>query len=360
MPRLRTSRLVLGAQVAGLALFSMAAHAQPPTMRVHCINVGQGAATLLEFPCGAMLVDAGGQDAASDARLQAYLDVFFARRTDLRKTFKSVILTHSHVDHTRMLRKVVERYKVLRYVDSGLRTGSGKPQAQWVACNLRTGGRNIRLREVRHDEVRALPSPTGLTDRDIDPVRCSTCDPRVWILQSAVSINPGWSQRDFKDPNNHSLVVRVDFGDSSFLVTGDAETPALKRLTTFYASTQMLDIDAYQVGHHGAKNGTWQLLLDQMSPDAAVIAVGAWDYGKTPRRLHSTFAYGHPNKGTLDMIAAAIPGMRTAALGVMAGLTVHTFVPYTVSKAIYSTAWDGNLILECGLDGTIRVERNAP
>ena len=60
--------------------------ADDPTMRLHFIDVGQGDATLVEFPCGAMLVDTGAeQNAEFDgvAQLESYLEAFFARRTDL-------------------------------------------------------------------------------------------------------------------------------------------------------------------------------------------------------------------------------------------------------------------------------------
>src|SRR5262249_5378331 len=58
----------------------------PPTMRVHFIDVGQGASTLFEFPHDAVLVDTGGEQNAyidSTKALTAYLDDFFTRRTDL-------------------------------------------------------------------------------------------------------------------------------------------------------------------------------------------------------------------------------------------------------------------------------------
>ena len=55
------------------------------SMRVHFIDVGQGDATLIEFPCAAVLVDTGGENNAqfnSDEALLHYLSEFFARRTD--------------------------------------------------------------------------------------------------------------------------------------------------------------------------------------------------------------------------------------------------------------------------------------
>src|SRR5687768_18531582 len=72
-------------------------------MRVHLINVGQGCATLIEFPCAAILIDVGGETNSlynSTDSLKAYLDNFFERRNDLNYTLQCVYLTHPHLDHT--------------------------------------------------------------------------------------------------------------------------------------------------------------------------------------------------------------------------------------------------------------------
>ncbi len=69
---------------AGLVLVAAAADGQE-VMRVHYIDVGQADAALLEFPCGAILIDAGAQDANHVTILTNYLTNFFQRRTDLNK-----------------------------------------------------------------------------------------------------------------------------------------------------------------------------------------------------------------------------------------------------------------------------------
>src|SRR5947208_1830856 len=84
-----------------LLLFILVGKAQ---MRVHLINVGQGCATLIEFPCAAILIDTGGESDSlfnSSDSLKAYLEDFFDKRTDLNHTLQCVYLTHPHIDHTR-------------------------------------------------------------------------------------------------------------------------------------------------------------------------------------------------------------------------------------------------------------------
>src|ERR1041385_72535 len=103
------------------------ASAQTPSMTAHFIDIGQGESVLLEFSCGAMLIDAGAQDEAAKNRLVAYLNKFFARRTDLHKTINTILITHDHIDHDYALRAVVENFTVQHFVDNGLISGPGAP-----------------------------------------------------------------------------------------------------------------------------------------------------------------------------------------------------------------------------------------
>jgi beta-lactamase superfamily II metal-dependent hydrolase len=92
-------------------------------MRAHFIDVGQGDATLLEFPCGAILVDTGtevNEDFDGVAALQAYLEAFFANRTDLHGRLTGLILTHAHIDHVNGVDMVLERFKPANVVTNGL------------------------------------------------------------------------------------------------------------------------------------------------------------------------------------------------------------------------------------------------
>src|SRR5262245_59745925 len=100
-------RLAAAATAVGLLVWSVPLRGQAgPTMTVHFINVGQALSTLVEFPCGAMLIDAGA-DKPHRNELVTYLTSFFSRRTDLNNTIDLVVITHQHLDHTRSLRSVV-------------------------------------------------------------------------------------------------------------------------------------------------------------------------------------------------------------------------------------------------------------
>src|SRR5215510_11549491 len=123
----------LGIVLLAFFLFTPTTSGQPPasapTFRAHFIDVGQGAATLVEFPCAAVLIDTGGEangDFDSSVALMDYLDTFFNGRVDLEKTLHSIILTHPHIDHTRGVADVLGKYRIRNAVTNGQETGSGK------------------------------------------------------------------------------------------------------------------------------------------------------------------------------------------------------------------------------------------
>lgn len=334
-------------------LLCVTAYGQEATMQAHFISVGQGLAVLLEFPCGAVLIDTGAQDDEHVDLLVDYLTEFFARRTDLSNTLSSVIITHPHIDHTRGLRKVATTFNVLNYVDDGETHGSGKANVRWIRQRVADGELNTHIREVFDSEVLGLPHRRGLSDDAIDPVNCAECDPKIVILSGNITDNPGWPEREFDNLNNHSLVVRVDFGESSFLFTGDLEEPAIDTLIDYYAGTEMLDVDVYQVGHHGSHNATTQDLVDAMTPEVAVMGVGRWNFGIHEENSFNTFSYGHPRRIVVDMLSAAIPGLRSAPIDAMVANGVRSFSHYAVSKRIYATGWDGTVIVVADKDGNI-------
>ena len=217
----RPSPVLIITSALAVLLFATAHLLAQAKMVVHYIDMDQADATLLEFPCGAILIDAGSES-GEEADLTAYLTDFFQGRPDLNNTLNSIIITHNHIDHTRALRDVVEGFTVERYIDSGHTTGSGTGDPNWVRTNATT--RNITVRAIADADITALTDKNGLTDGDIDPINCTTTtpniNPRIAIYSGRFDDNPGWGQGEFDNKNNHSLVVRVDFGPSAFLAIG--------------------------------------------------------------------------------------------------------------------------------------------
>src|SRR5262249_569166 len=183
-------------QIAAAALalsLTFASGASSQTMQVHFIDVGQGAATLIEFPCAAILVDTGGEnngDFDSNSELLSYLDDFFGRRSDLKNTLHSLILSHPHIDHTRGVKDVLGRYKVLNAVTNGQEEGSGK--SGQIALHRRASasesgeGDPIGFVAARLDDIRAN---RGFTNSVVDPVSCPTIDPKIKLLWGSLDDN---------------------------------------------------------------------------------------------------------------------------------------------------------------------------
>jgi competence protein ComEC len=335
-----------------ILILSVFTHDVQAQMRVHLINVGQGCAILIEFPCAAMLVDTGGESDSlfnSSDSLKEYLQDFFDKRNDLNHTLQCVYLTHPHKDHTLGVPILLQSpYDIKNVVTDGLETGSGK--AGQIALHRAAQNseddsdviNDIHLEAVTSNQI----GSDGLTDSIIDAVNCQGVNPVIKILWGASATNPGWSNTDFINLNNHSLVIKIEYGTSSLLITGDLEETAIHDLLAKYNRTNLLNADVFLVGHHGSKNGTTQDLLTKITPQIALIGCG--DPG---RKLSWTgWAYGHPNKGILDMLQNTVTATRTP-FHVQAGTGAKHFVDYTVSRAIYATAWDGNIDLEADASG---------
>jgi len=324
-------------------------------MRIHFIDVGQGAATLFEFPCGAVLIDTGGEKDSkvvydSTPLLTGYLDRFFERRSDLNHTLALLLLTHPHPDHTMGAPAVMSRYHVNNLVDDGWsqRGPQGLPQQHKAEqAEAASGGHYEAISSTVAADGR------GKTDAVIDPLNCSGVSPKIEVLWGLIEQRPaGWTvKKDFKNPNNHSVVVRIDYGKASVLVTGDLEKRGIQDLLSNYAGTGQLDADIYEVGHHGSNNATTADLLKAMTPKIAVMEVGSPDR----QDQWTAWTYGHPRKSTIDLLQAAVERTRpTLTAKVATGK--FTFVDQTIKEAIYATAWDGNVVIDATADGAYTVQ----
>jgi len=228
-------------------------------MRVHFIDVGQGDATLLEFTNAAILIDTGSEsNAAYDAEeaLVGYLEEFFLQRPDLGNTLLSLVITHPHIDHVRGIRAVLDRHPPSNVVTNSQDAGSGKSQQRqlhrYVEGNPNDPTDNKPYCAVT---LNSIPKQTGLHNEVIDPVICPGVDPKITSLWGMVSSDPGWGRKEFENVNNHSIALRIDFGQASLLLTGDMEEVAisdfLERYKALICSMSMSttwDITALRMG----------------------------------------------------------------------------------------------------------------
>lgn len=89
------------------------------------------------------------------------------------------------------------------------------------------------------------------------------------------------------DSNNNSVVIRLDYGETSFLFTGDAEANEEKEILE---TGEDLDCDVLSVGHHGSASSTSWDFLEAVLPEYAVISCGINN------------SYGHPDEDTVEKL----------------------------------------------------------
>lgn len=342
--------------VALLCIFLTAQVQAGEKMRVHFIDVGQGDATLLEFPNAAILIDTGAENNASydgEEALMGYLDDFFLQRPNLGNNLLSLIITHPHIDHVRGIRAVLESYPPSNVVTNSQEKGSGKWQQRrlhrYVEGNPNDSTDNKPYCAVT---LNSIPKNAGLHNDVIDPVICAGVDPKITALWGMVSSSHGWAQRHLDNLNNHSIALRIDFGNASMLLTGDMEEKAISDFLARYKNTNLLDVDVYRVGHHGSKNGTTTELVQAMTTKLAVISMGPAD-----RQLSWTaWDHGHPRIEIVQMLQNEITRTRATPVQKEVGIKGAQFKTITITKAVYATGWDGGIVLEADhQDGSWKV-----
>jgi competence protein ComEC len=339
---------------------------QPGHMRAHFINVGQGSSVLLEFSCAAALIDTGGETNSefdSVQALQIYLDAFFSRRSDLKKTFSLVLITHAHIDHTRGLPMVLSRYMVKSYVDNGSETGSGGRQ-QKAAHAKAKGNSGMTWQAVTEPEVN---EKGGLAIKDATPSGCEGNNIQFDAMWVDLQSSGGWTSTVFGDQNNSSVVTQLKFGDTSFLFMGDLEEDVHDAMLGFFCDKvgtgvcPALQAYVVHVAHHGSYNGTSPDIVTALSPKLYVMSMGP------PGRdgMWTAVAYGHPRKVAVDMLVAdanllsrspAVDVQVATKAGSKGAASDGEFVTESIAKALYGTGWDGTVVISAGTKHDLHID----
>ena len=249
-----------------IAIYPFGPRLQPGRLEVTVLDVGQGDSIFVAFPNGrTMLVDAGGLPGANYIRgrrpgLDVGEDVVspFLWSHGLKR-IDTVVITHAHEDHLGGMPAVLRNFRVGEL---------------WVGRDEDTPGYQRVLAEARARKV-------SVTHR----LRRENFD---W---DGVHVNVLWP--DSSDParalNDDSLVLRIQNGKDSFLLTGDIER-AVER--SILANGDELATNFLKVPHHGGKTSSTPAFLDAIHPSIAAISVGEAN------------PFGHPSPDTVERILA--------------------------------------------------------
>lgn len=241
-----------------IALFAIATVVQalvsaklfyPDRVVVWVFDVGQGDAIFIDAPDAQVLIDGGPSDEVLE-KLSAVMP-FWDRTIDL------VVLTHPHEDHVRGLTDVLERYDVGEVWVDGQRYNSEvfdyfESLSQGIS-KIVVAGESISLGNGAELEV-------------------------VWPFEE-------YQGQQIDDPNDGSIVTLLTYGEGNMLFTGDV---GVEEEEQFMSS--LSHVDVLKVGHHGSRTSTGISLLGTITPDYAVISVGADN------------DYGHPHEIVLDRL----------------------------------------------------------
>jgi competence protein ComEC len=129
---------------------------------------------------------------------------------------------------------------------------------------------------------------------------------RLGAFEAAV-VNP--FEPLFSDRNNNSVAVRLVVGKVSFLLPGDMEAPAERRLAAL-SGEPVLRSTVLKLGHHGSRTSTSEDFLAAVRPQAAIYQAGANN------------RFGHPHAEVLARLRAA--GVPVYGTGVNGRIVVTT------------------------------------
>ena len=224
-------------------------------LAVHFIDVGQGDCIFVQAPTGeSLLIDAGerGNEQTVISYIEQYGD----------DTLEYVVATHPHSDHIGSLDGVIDAYTVQNLIMPRLTESNTPTNSTYKSF----------LKAVKDSKAKVIAAKPGYTF-SLGKGLCTVLAP---IEQS-------------DDLNNLSVVLRLDWGETSFLFTGDAEKTEEKTiLNSQYVS--YLDTDVLKMGHHGSRTSSSAAFLKAVSPEYCVISCGAGN------------DYGHPHEETLQKL----------------------------------------------------------
>jgi beta-lactamase superfamily II metal-dependent hydrolase len=249
-------------------------------LTIHFLDVDQGDSILLEIDGKSMLVDSGESDQGKV--VTAYLQDQGISKLDY------VVASHPHSDHIGGMNEILNNFQVEHFVDSGY------PHTSKTYENMLTT-----------IDQKNIPFQVAQAGQKID------FDPAVDIEV----LNPAKTYSE--DLNENSVVLKVTYGTTSFLLMGDAGLETEERIMK---TGHNVDSDILKVGHHASRSGSGASFISAVSPEVSVIEVGAGN------------DYGHPHAEILERLQKASKVYRTDLDGTITVTTDGSTYTVTTEK----------------------------
>jgi len=314
----------------------------PPSggeLQIHVLDVGpvEGDSILIIAPGGkTVLIDAG--DAGKGKVIIDALKRYNVQQLDY------FVATHPHPDHIGSADEVFKVTKVLNVIDNGLppdlpeslvpkekpATKAGKKPEPKPAATAK-GAKSVTK---FYDEYQQAIAQSGAHYEKAQPgAKIDLGDgARLTVLAPT---EPLFTKDQLKSGGNltnaNSVVMRLDYGDFSMLLPGDAEEQTEHRMAT---KDLNIKTSVLKVAHHGSKYATSQDMFDRVKPQVAIVSCGEWN------------RYGHPSQVVLDRLKAG--NVKLYRTDLQGEITITTrgkendFVVKTAKEA-KSELWEGRM-----------------
>ena len=232
-----------------LCLSFVNASASDNLLEVHFIDVGQGDSILIRSDDEAMLIDAGEND-------KGRVVVEYLRQQGINE-LKYLIGTHPHSDHS--------------------------------------GGLDTVLKNIKVDNV-IMPNATNSTrtfeevldaieDNDLEITLPEVGDTYKIGLADFIILSP--NSETYKNLNNYSVGIKLIYGNTAFVMCGDAEEEAEKEIVNNGID---LKANVLKLGHHGSRTSSSLEFFNAVDPEICIVSCGLDN------------SYGHPHQETLKKI----------------------------------------------------------